>query len=170
MTTEEASSSRERVSNPNRGSKPGERRGGRQPGTPNKVTSDVRAAISEMLDAAAPHFAGWLERVAEQDPAKALDLALKAADFAIPRLSRVQTSHSGQFATLEALVAAATSGTTAATPAASLPVVVSATASPEVSLPAPKPAPPPAPVQHDPPPQPARIHMPGLDEPPYNPL
>lgn len=43
MTAETATNSRKRASNPNRGSKPGERRGGRQKGTPNKVTAEVRS-------------------------------------------------------------------------------------------------------------------------------
>ncbi|MFT4197506.1 MAG: hypothetical protein QM601_06280 [Pseudoxanthomonas sp.] len=87
-TTEEAPKSRKRASNSNRGSKPGERRGGRQPGTPNRVTSDIREALKQLLEQAAPKMAGWLERVAAEDPAKALDLALKAAEYAVPKLSR----------------------------------------------------------------------------------
>jgi len=35
-----------------RGSKPGERRGGRKRGTPNKFTADVKAMILGALDAA----------------------------------------------------------------------------------------------------------------------
>lgn len=35
-----------------RGSRPGERRGGRKPGTPNKITADVRAMIVAALNAA----------------------------------------------------------------------------------------------------------------------
>lgn len=35
-----------------KGSKPGERRGGRTKGTPNKLTSDVKAMILEALDKA----------------------------------------------------------------------------------------------------------------------
>jgi hypothetical protein len=33
-----------------RGSKPGERRGGRKPGTPNKVTATVREAMEQVFD------------------------------------------------------------------------------------------------------------------------
>lgn len=46
-TAKTDSNSRKRASNPNRGSKPGERRGGRQKGTPNKVTVEVRALAQE---------------------------------------------------------------------------------------------------------------------------
>lgn len=37
-------------SNPNRGSKPGERRGGRKKGTPNKVSGDLRTMVLTALD------------------------------------------------------------------------------------------------------------------------
>ena len=92
-TTETAPDSRRtkpRASNPNRGAKPGERRGGRQKGTVNKVTKDIREAIRELLETCAPKMGEWLEQVATNDPAKAIDLALKAAEFAIPKLSRAQ--------------------------------------------------------------------------------
>lgn len=35
-----------------RGSRPGERRGGRKPGTPNKITADLKAMILGALDEA----------------------------------------------------------------------------------------------------------------------
>lgn len=41
-----------RKPNPNRGSKPGERRGGRQKGVPNKLSGDVKAMILAALDEA----------------------------------------------------------------------------------------------------------------------
>lgn len=41
-----------RKPNPNRGSKPGERRGGRKKGTPNKLSGDVKAMILAALDEA----------------------------------------------------------------------------------------------------------------------
>lgn len=50
MTAETAAGSRK--SNPNRGSKPGERRGGRQKGTPNKLTGQVKEMILQALDEA----------------------------------------------------------------------------------------------------------------------
>ncbi len=40
--TKVAPNSRKRASNPNRGSKPGERRGGRKKGTPNKATAAIK--------------------------------------------------------------------------------------------------------------------------------
>ena len=64
--------------------------GGRKKGTPNKVTKDIREAIGEMLEGCADRMGEWLDRVAAEDPAKALDLALKASEYAIPKLSRAE--------------------------------------------------------------------------------
>ena len=50
----------------NRGSKPGERRGGRKKGTPNKIPADVRAAILGGLEANGGQ--AYLEKVAEEQP------------------------------------------------------------------------------------------------------
>ena len=49
-----------------RGSKPGERRGGRQKGTPNRLTADLKSAVLGAL--AAKGGQKYLEKVAEQDP------------------------------------------------------------------------------------------------------
>lgn len=48
--TEIEKKSRKRASNPNRGAKKGERRGGRQKGTPNKTTKAVKDALVEAFD------------------------------------------------------------------------------------------------------------------------
>ena len=52
MTAKVAPESRKRASNPNRGSKPGERRGGRKKGTPNKATASIKDAAREYTDGA----------------------------------------------------------------------------------------------------------------------
>lgn len=73
--------------------RPGNNPNGRPKGSLNKATTQVREAIAEMMQKTAPKMAGWLDRVAEEDPAKALDLALKAAEYHIPKLAR--TEHAG---------------------------------------------------------------------------
>lgn len=50
VTAKEAPDSRKRASNPNRGSKPGERRGGRQKGVPNKLTRTIKQAIEHAFE------------------------------------------------------------------------------------------------------------------------
>lgn len=58
--------SRKRASNPNRGSKPGERRGGRQKGVPNKLTRTIKQAIEQAFEEAGG--AAYLVQMAEEQP------------------------------------------------------------------------------------------------------
>lgn len=73
--------------------------GGRQAGTPNKSTTEFRQTISALLSDNAENVAIWLKQVAEgegdvkADPAKALDLMAKLAEYAAPKLNR--TEHVG---------------------------------------------------------------------------
>jgi hypothetical protein len=62
--------------------------GGRQRGTPNKATAEARNVFAEFVDANADKAQELWERVAKEDPAKALDLLAKLAEFTIPKLSR----------------------------------------------------------------------------------
>jgi hypothetical protein len=50
-----------------RGSRPGERRGGRQRGTPNKVTADLKAAILSAFEEVGS--ASYLAKIAKENPA-----------------------------------------------------------------------------------------------------
>lgn len=96
-----------------RGSKPGERRGGRKKGTPNKITAVQRAAIQAFLDRNWANADEMLEDVwhgieiekqmpdgttvvgrLNADPKGALDIMAKFAEFAIPKLGRVE--HTGE--------------------------------------------------------------------------
>jgi hypothetical protein len=91
---------------------------GRQKGTPNKVTTDVRAAIARVLETNAANFSVWLAGVAEglseprlndegepllddqghpivdwlrrPEPGTALKLAMDMAEFHIPKLARTE--------------------------------------------------------------------------------
>ena len=74
--------------------------GGRAPGTPNKVTSEFRETVRKLLEDNAENFGRWLALVAEgdgsdsgkPDPAKALDLIAKLAEYAAPKLNRTEVS------------------------------------------------------------------------------
>lgn len=58
-----------RKSNPKRGSKPGERRGGRQKGTPNLLTVNLKQAILDAATAAHPKgMVGYLTQQAKKNP------------------------------------------------------------------------------------------------------
>lgn len=73
-----------------RGSKPGERRGGRAPGTPNKVTADARAAIAKFVDGNAHRLQVWLDEIAADDPEKAFTLFQGVIEYHVPKLARTE--------------------------------------------------------------------------------
>ena len=62
----------QRAKNPARGAKPGERRGGRQKGTPNKVTGELRQMILNALDKAGG--VEYLTVQAKENPASFMTL------------------------------------------------------------------------------------------------
>lgn len=66
----------------------GQRLGGRARGTPNKATVEFRQTVQKLLDDNRANVAKWLTAVAKDDPAKALDLLAKLAEFAAPKLAR----------------------------------------------------------------------------------
>lgn len=65
---------------------------GRPKGATNKLTRDVKAAITKALEDSAKDFSGWLKSVGEDDPARALDIASKLAEYTIPKLARSEVS------------------------------------------------------------------------------
>lgn len=73
-----------------------EKTGGRTKGTPNKVNREFRETVRKLLDDNADNVGTWITQVAEghgenkADPAKALDLLAKLAEFAAPKLGRVE--------------------------------------------------------------------------------
>lgn len=80
----------------------GKREGaGRKPGIPNKVNAEFRETVRRLLEDNTDNVGRWLTLVAEgdgsengkPDPAKALDLLSKLAEFAAPKLNR--TEHVG---------------------------------------------------------------------------
>lgn len=73
---------------------------GRPKGIPNKVTTEFRETVRQLLEDNAENVSKWLQDVAEgtntdkPDPGKALDLLAKLAEFAAPKLARVE--HTGK--------------------------------------------------------------------------
>ena len=75
-----------------RGSRPGERRGGRTKGTPNRTTRQVREVIAAFAEGNADKMSGKLNEI--DDPAKWMDCYLRALEYHIPKLGRQE--HVGQ--------------------------------------------------------------------------
>ena len=67
------------------GKRPG---AGRPKGVPNKATTEVREAIAAFASANVGQMGEWLNEV--QDPAKKLDLFLRAIEYHIPKLARTE--------------------------------------------------------------------------------
>jgi hypothetical protein len=61
--------------------------GGRARGTPNRVTTNVRAALKDLADNNADRIQAWLDRVATENPAEALRLYLALIRYVVPVLS-----------------------------------------------------------------------------------
>lgn len=61
---------------------------GRAKGSTNKITNEVKEAFGNLLQNKLPEFEQWLDRVAENDPAKALELAIKISERFVPTLAR----------------------------------------------------------------------------------
>lgn len=71
---------------------------GRPKGVPNKITREFRETVRNLLESNSENVGRWLLLVAEgdgsengrPDPGKALDLLAKLAEFAAPKLGRVE--------------------------------------------------------------------------------
>jgi hypothetical protein len=62
--------------------------GGRQRGTPNRATADVRQAIAVFAEANVHRLQEWLDRIADEDPAKAADIFVRLLEYHVPKLAR----------------------------------------------------------------------------------
>lgn len=65
---------------------------GRPKGSRNKTTEEIRALYQQLVEDKLPEMSGWLNQVAEKDPEKALELALKLSEYFIPKLQRTEVT------------------------------------------------------------------------------
>ena len=68
----------------------------RQKGTPNKATVAVRDVFTAFVEANAEKAQALFDRVAARDPAKALDLLARIAEFGVPKLARTEFAGQGE--------------------------------------------------------------------------
>ena len=68
---------------------------GRVKGKPNNLTHDVRVVLAAIFARLAPKAEAWIERAAEEDPAKGAALLLKLAQHFVPTLARTEVVGEG---------------------------------------------------------------------------
>lgn len=61
---------------------------GRPRGSPNKATAAVREAIAQFAEQNVGKLQGWLDRVAQRDPAKVAELFVRVLEYHISKLAR----------------------------------------------------------------------------------
>jgi predicted transcriptional regulator len=70
----------------------GKKTAGRPKGRQNNTTIEFKQAVNNLLNVAAPKMIAWLEKIAATDPARALDLVGKLAEYAHPKLARTEVA------------------------------------------------------------------------------
>jgi hypothetical protein len=73
-----------------KGTKPPAAGRGRKRGTPNKATGAARKMFADFLEANVDRVQDLFDRVAKKEPARALELLTKVAEFVIPKLQRTE--------------------------------------------------------------------------------
>jgi len=67
---------------------------GRPRGSENKTSLDIKLAFKNLVEMNLDNITEWMERVAEKNPAEALEFMVKFAQFNVPMLSRTQLTGS----------------------------------------------------------------------------
>ncbi len=62
---------------------------GRTPGVPNRVTQEVRQAFAELVAGNQHRLQALFDRVATDDPGRALELFLRLSEYVIPKPARL---------------------------------------------------------------------------------
>jgi hypothetical protein len=76
---------------------------GRKPGTPNKLTQDIRSAIGLILKREIPALAKNLKRLAVKSPSQHASIVVGLIEFSIPRLQRIEQKDISSFQELALL-------------------------------------------------------------------
>ena len=63
---------------------------GRPKGATNKITEEIKEAFAMVLENRLPDLNRWLGQVAQEDPAKAIDLMIKLSNRFLPELARTE--------------------------------------------------------------------------------
>lgn len=76
--------------------------GGRPAGVQNHATKDIKEAYRLLIEKNLDNLTEWLERIAENDPDKAIKIISDLSEYVIPKLARTDlTSGDNPFKTIE---------------------------------------------------------------------
>ena len=67
-------------------------RKGRPPGTKNKKTQAIREAYQKLTEDNLENMSTWIQQIAADDPAKAMDLMIKLSEYVLPKLQRTEVT------------------------------------------------------------------------------
>lgn len=70
--------------------------GGREKGTPNKLTSEIRDVYKELLEKNLNNIDVWLKEISKDHPDKALNFIIRLSEFVIPKLQSTQLTGSSK--------------------------------------------------------------------------
>lgn len=101
------------------------KRGGRTKGTPNKMDTDAKILTEKLVDYGLRNAKRWLEQVAQQNPARALEALTKLMEYRLPKLSKTDTNVQGGVEVIERRIYG-TAPTVEILPAGSVPALPSA--------------------------------------------
>lgn len=65
-------------------------RAGKKPGTTNHDTTRMKQAFAMLIENNLDQMTLWLDQIAAQDPARAMDIVIKLSERFIPKLSQQQ--------------------------------------------------------------------------------
>ena len=64
--------------------------GGRETGTCNIVTKEIRETFQSLIEQNLPELQNWITSTGQKDPAKAVELVLKLTEFCLPKLKTIE--------------------------------------------------------------------------------
>ena len=74
------------------GFQPGNKLGGRKPGSTNKNTAAIKEAYQNLLEDNLDNMNRWLAIIADKDPRGAVELMLKLSEYILPKLARTEVT------------------------------------------------------------------------------
>lgn len=75
--------------------------GGKKKGSSNKATRDIKEAYRMLIEDNLPNITIWLNKIAEKNPAQALNILVDLSEYIIPKLARSQVEHSNPDGTMK---------------------------------------------------------------------